>query len=174
MIRIGTRQAHGESWPPTELCPNIKERLKRLAEESRFCHAIRCGLGEFEVRDGQSTLGVNINKWECACGGWQLTGVPCKHAIRALLYDRLEVNNYVNTFFSVASYRIIYKDIIHPVPDHSTWTGVQANVLHPPTVKRRIGRPARQRRLEEGEKRKVSTKFQLSTFVVAYYIIFVL
>ncbi|KAJ1418716.1 Zinc finger, PMZ-type [Sesbania bispinosa] len=34
----------------------------------------------FEVR-GESVDIVDIDHWDCSCKGWQLTGLPCCHAI---------------------------------------------------------------------------------------------
>ncbi|XP_021760590.1 uncharacterized protein LOC110725417 [Chenopodium quinoa] len=125
--RMATRREACEKWRG-DICPNIVRRLQVISEESRSCKCLVSGEGEYEVLDGRSVLPVNLRAGTCACNAWQLTGLPCKHAMRAILHS-------------------------HDDP-HKYWPQSQYPEIAPPQMKRGIGRPARNRRREEGEQAK--------------------
>ncbi|KAL4347116.1 hypothetical protein GQ457_17G003410 [Hibiscus cannabinus] len=64
---------------------------------------------------------VNIQEWTCSCRKWQLTGIPCIHAISVILLieDRLE--KYVDSCYSVSTQRTIYSHLISPVRGEQQW-----------------------------------------------------
>lgn len=154
MVRHATRQAAANSWDDDGVCPNIIERLKVLKKDSRLCHAYPAGNGEFEIHDGKSHLAVSLNLRTCGCGAWQISGIPCKHAIRAILFANREPANYVSEWFSVRRYKEAYSMPIHPIPDKEQWQAFDVPSLEPPQLKRSIGRPSRNRIREQGEPRK--------------------
>ncbi|MED6174413.1 hypothetical protein PIB30_068715 [Stylosanthes scabra] len=52
----------------------------------------------FQVKRGirigeEETLDVNLIKHTCSCNKWQLTGMPCVHAIAAIRQCRGQVSN---------------------------------------------------------------------------------
>ncbi|XP_019106127.1 uncharacterized protein LOC109135467 [Beta vulgaris subsp. vulgaris] len=109
---------------------------------------------KFEIVDGKSTLPVSLNNHTCVCGAWQLSGLPCKHAMRAIHTMREDPHKYVSNWYSVQLYKKAYSGNIKSIPDQEQWTDSTHPLIQPPTLKRGIGRPSRNRRLEEDEKRK--------------------
>ncbi|XP_057518427.1 uncharacterized protein LOC130799342 [Amaranthus tricolor] len=85
MVGLATRRQKCEEWE--RLCPNIAKRVQVLCNESRSCRAFISSPGEYEVVEGKSTLAVSLNQRTCLCNVWQLTGIPCKHAMRAILHE---------------------------------------------------------------------------------------
>ncbi|XP_074265891.1 uncharacterized protein LOC141588344 [Silene latifolia] len=155
MVRYATRQHVADSWPDEGICPNIMNELKVLKKDSRTCLAYRSGRGEFEVHDGRTTkLHVSLNKRTCACGLWEINGIPCKHAIRAILSAKRDPVDYVSEWYSVRRYKEAYGMSINPIPDSEQWPMFDVPCLEPPTLRRSIGRPSRNRRREPGEQRK--------------------
>lgn len=131
-----------------------------LTKDSRTCLAYPSGRGTYEIHDGKARLLVSINARTCICGKWQISGIPCKHGIRAILADGKDLVDYVSEWFTVARYKQAYQGNIAPVPDPEQWPQIaDVPTLVPPTMKRSVGRPSRNRRREEGEvqKRKRST-----------------
>ncbi|KAH9620048.1 hypothetical protein KSS87_016890 [Heliosperma pusillum] len=154
MIRHASRQEAADSWPNEGICPNILNRLKDLTKDSRHCYSYSSGNGEFEVRDGGSFQHVNLNLRTCECGAWQISGIPCKHAIRAILDAGREPADFVSEWFSVKRYKEAYGLNIHPISDSAQWPTFNVPSLEPPVLRRAIGRPSRNRRREPGEQRK--------------------
>ncbi|KAL2935886.1 Valine--tRNA ligase [Bienertia sinuspersici] len=112
------------------------------------------GRGEYEVSDGRSMLPVSLSKKECVCGRWQISGIPCKHGIKAIHDAGKDPLDFVSEWYSVARYKLAYSGNISPIPDETNWPDMDVPKLIPPTMKRSIRRPSRNRRREEGEKKK--------------------
>ncbi|KAK8544859.1 hypothetical protein V6N13_003419 [Hibiscus sabdariffa] len=53
------------------------------------------GAQGFEVVCSGDVLVVNLEHWSCSCRTWDLTGIPCAHAIAAILWKKDDVNDYV-------------------------------------------------------------------------------
>ncbi|XP_074266746.1 uncharacterized protein LOC141590028 [Silene latifolia] len=154
MVRHATRQHIADSWPDEGICPNIMNMLKVLKKDSRTCLAYRSGRGEFEVHEGRTTkLHVSLNKGTCACGLWQISGIPCKHAIRAILFSERDPVDYVSEWYSVRRYKEAYGMSINPIADSEQLPVFDVPCLEPPTLRRSIGRPCRNMRREPGEQR---------------------
>ncbi|XP_021752033.1 uncharacterized protein LOC110717599 [Chenopodium quinoa] len=154
MVRHASRQQLAEQWIDEGICPNIRERVRALTKESRLCHAYPSRRGEYEVSDGRSMLPVSLNSWSCVCGRWQVSGIPCRHGIRAILDAGKDPTDFVREWYSVARYKLAYSGNILPIPSPEQWPDMDVPNLVPPPMKRSVGRPSRNRRREEGEKRK--------------------
>lgn len=154
MVRMATRRQLCEDWDREDICPNIIKRLKVLSNESRSCVAYLSGDGEYEVQDGRSKLHVSLNNMTCKCGQWQLSGLPCRHGMRAIHHARLDPHTFVSGWFSVEMYKVTYGGTIKPIPDQEQWPDSTLPSIQPPAFRRGIGRPSRNRRREEDEQRK--------------------
>ncbi|XP_021773572.1 uncharacterized protein LOC110737535 [Chenopodium quinoa] len=75
----------------------------------------------------------------------QLSGLPCKHAMRAIYHK------YVSEWYLVRRYKLNYRNNIKSIPDVEKWPNNTYPEINPPPIKRRISRPTRIRRREEGE-----------------------
>lgn len=164
MVRLSTRRQKCSSWNEDEPCPNIVKRLRVLTFESRTCKAYQSREGEYEVRDGKFMLPVSLNKKTCVCGLWQISGLPCKHAVRAILAAGLNPYNFCSTWFSVQTYKQVYANSINSVPDFEHWPEIDMPTILPPQITRAIGRPSRQRKraADEPDKGKRSTTVKCS------------
>ena len=101
---------------------------------------------------------INLETRTCTCKRWQLTGLPCNHAISLICsYRGLELEDYVDRCYFVSKFKSAYEGWMEPIPDKSMWPQVQLEFkLWPPVLKRAAGRP-RSRRIKsvaEGGSRK--------------------
>lgn len=76
--RTGIEQFGGQ------IAPNITAKLEKNKIASRFCRAIYSGPGLYEIDMGRITHVVKLECRTCTCGAFQLTGIPCPHAIAAI------------------------------------------------------------------------------------------
>ncbi|XP_074299398.1 uncharacterized protein LOC141630487 [Silene latifolia] len=83
MEKFAERMAVADSLQMHEPTPYAKEILDYNIHGSNQCMVIQAGGGEFEVLEGTKPHPLDILKGTCLCGGWQVTGIPCKHAYRA-------------------------------------------------------------------------------------------
>lgn len=155
MVRMATRQQVASTWNDDDLCPKIVKMLKVIGKQTISCRAYMSKLGEYEIHEGKSQFPLSLNSKICSCGAWQLSGVPCRHAIRAMLHAKLDPHKVVSSWYSVRTYKQAYNFGMNPIPDQDQWPSYEdLPTIKPPTLKRGVGRPCRNRKREEGEDQK--------------------
>ncbi|WVZ83695.1 hypothetical protein U9M48_030816 [Paspalum notatum var. saurae] len=96
---------------------------------------------------------VDLERRECNCGAWQMTGLPCVHGIAFIGTRRVDLEDFVDKYYSVEKFKAAYASYVCPLPDKTQWEPVNTGFkLLPPLLKRAAGRP-RTRRIvgvEEG------------------------
>ncbi|XP_021623323.1 uncharacterized protein LOC110622910 [Manihot esculenta] len=137
------------------LVPSAERRVAEALERARTYQVLRANEAEFEVISHEGTNIVDIRNRCCLCRGWQLYGLPCAHAVAALLSCRQNVHRFTESCFTVATYRKTYSQTIHPIPDKTLWKELSegdpnANkavevVINPPKSLRPPGRPRKKR-----------------------------
>ena len=110
------------------------------------------GWQQFEIRQGnQEAYGVDLEKRECTCRQWQLTGIPCPHAITGIYFINKQPEEYVSNSFKVSTYKNIYKFNILPVGGSDVWKKRKHVPMKPPLERRMPGRPTLNRRKDKSE-----------------------
>ncbi|GLU05180.1 hypothetical protein SLE2022_222930 [Rubroshorea leprosula] len=90
-----------------------------IDKEIAAAHLLQLLLTEgniFEVWE-ESVEVVDIDLWDCSCKGWQLTGLPCCHAVAVLECTGRNPYDYCSKYFTTKSYCLTYAESIHPVPN---------------------------------------------------------
>ncbi|VFQ62669.1 unnamed protein product [Cuscuta campestris] len=129
----------GRSWCTT-ITPYVDNKLRVLAMEYRVCsEVVGAGRGECDVVDGNTNLTVRLRDHHCDCNKWQVSGLPCKHAVRCILRMNENLENYCEDWFSVEKYRRLYDGIIHPIPDPCMWGESSLPKLDPPKAFKKKG-----------------------------------
>lgn len=64
---------------------------------------------------------VDTNEKSYSCRRWDLTGIPCEHAVNALFMNRNKPKDYVDTCYTIESYLKIYKYCIYPINGYEIW-----------------------------------------------------
>ncbi|XP_059632040.1 uncharacterized protein LOC132274717 isoform X2 [Cornus florida] len=143
MELIYSRRVDSTQWV-TKLTPSMEGKLQTETANARSLQVLLSHGSTFEVR-GDSVNNVDIDHWDCSCKGWQLTGLPCCHAIAVFECLGRSPYEYCSRYFTTESYRLTYAESIHPVPSlekpvKSELTQIVVTVTPPPT-KRPPGRP---------------------------------
>lgn len=154
MTWFNERRESSMHWN-TLLVPTAEDRVGEALERARTFQVLRANEAEFEVISHEGTNIVDIRNRCCLCRGWQLYGLPCAHAVAALLSCRQNVHRFTESCFTVATYRKTYSQTIHPIPDKSLWkelsdgdpnvTKAVELVINPPKSLRPPGRPRKKR-----------------------------
>ncbi|CAN0892831.1 hypothetical protein LINGRAHAP2_LOCUS17797 [Linum grandiflorum] len=152
MTWFNERRETSAQWTSI-LVPSAERSVAGALERARNYKVLRANDSEFEVisHEGQNT--VDIRNRCCLCRGWQINGLPCAHAVAALLSCRQNVHRFTESCFTVANYRKTYTETIHPIPDKSMWNElsdadpntVEEYVINPPKSLRPPGRPRKKR-----------------------------
>lgn len=143
METIYRRRVASDQWM-TKLTPANEEKLQKEISISRSFQVSLSHGSTFEVR-GESVDIVDVDNWDCSCKGWQLTGLPCCHAIAVIECIGRSPYDYCPRYFTVESYRLTYAESIHPIPNVDRLilgesTEALVTVTPPPT-RRPPGRP---------------------------------
>ncbi|GAA0163763.1 hypothetical protein LIER_19554 [Lithospermum erythrorhizon] len=137
------------------LVPSAERSVAEALERARTYQVLRANEAEFEVISHEGTHIVDIRNRCCLCRGWQLYGLPCAHAVSALLSCRQNVHRFTESCFTVTTYRKTYSQTIHPIPDKTLWKELSEEdpnaseaediMILPPKLLRLPGRPRKKR-----------------------------
>ncbi|KAL7194197.1 hypothetical protein ACSBR1_034580 [Camellia fascicularis] len=98
------------------ICPIVQQKLESNKEDARNCFASVIGDLKFEVDCYDTTNVVDLRERTCGCRDWDLTGIPCKHAISCIYLTREKPEAYVHNYFSKETYFRTYSFMINPMP----------------------------------------------------------
>ena len=118
MRRHATRKHSAEQWNDDGNYPNIVTTMSMLANECSGCQVyVSEHKREYEVEDGKAHFLISLTNKTCVCGQWQVSGIPCKHGIQAILMSGSEPSSFLSELFSVKKYKVAHELPIHPIPD---------------------------------------------------------
>ena len=127
-----------------KILPHIVDKLK---EQSRNLDidviTSGDGIAELCARGGSSfRFVVNLDQRTCTCRAWQVSGLPCKHALAYITSIRGEkIEDHVDNYYSVQKFRSAYEGIIPAILDKSMWPKSDHGFfMHPPLLKSTAGR----------------------------------
>ena len=141
------------------ITPKIRIKLRKNTELSNYCEVTASGAGVFAVESYGRDYVVELNKRACSCRRWQLTGIPCSHAIACMKGDRLKPENMVSSCFSLSTYIQAYGQQIFPSVDKDEWEDVNAPPILPPLYEKYSGR---RKKIEESIQRRVLMALDLA------------
>ncbi|GKB64869.1 hypothetical protein Tco_0921055, partial [Tanacetum coccineum] len=126
------------------ITPSIRKRLEYLKEKQSWV-VYPSRFREVEVRRGDYAYGFNLRTKQCGCRFWELSGIPCVHAMAAYYHMKMEPKLGVNNFLSKQSWYNAYQYSIRPVPGSKLWKTYDNPSPYPPIERKRPGRPRKQR-----------------------------
>jgi len=99
---------------------------------------------------------VNRQERTCSCRQWQVSRIPCKHALAFITsLSDAPIENYVDLYYSVEKFRVAYNQLIPAMPDKSQWPESNYEFfMHPPLLTPVAGRPKTERHKGTSDKKK--------------------
>ncbi|KAL4289578.1 hypothetical protein GQ457_14G016010 [Hibiscus cannabinus] len=152
MKKVVSKREEAEKWLGP-LCGKIQKKLDIIIQQSFRCWATHAGGERYRVQGG---LGhqhvVDLVQHTCSCRRWDLSGIPCIHAISTIQETNRKPEDYVNECYHKSTQIAIYSNIISPVKGSEQWTPVtEMEPILPPAFRRPPGRPTKKRRKEADE-----------------------
>ncbi|KAL0346562.1 UNVERIFIED_CONTAM: hypothetical protein Scaly_1672200 [Sesamum calycinum] len=99
---------------------------------------------------------VDLKEKTCSCRLWDLTGIPCNHAMSAISAQVLDPDDFVHECYHVDTFCKVYPAIM-PLDGLEMWEKAGYIPPVPPSFGRKRGRPARARRLEPDDSKGQET-----------------
>ncbi|KAL8493277.1 hypothetical protein ACS0TY_024477 [Phlomoides rotata] len=145
------RAFKGKKWKGL-LCPKIQKIIDEVAKKVGNCIPLKSDDKHYQVRmiDGTQFY-VDLEKSSCGCRMWDLTGIPCIHAIRAIYCQRLSPEDFTDGWYKVDTYKMVYENPILPINGRGEWEPTGITPPLPPKIGRQAGRPRIARRRESDE-----------------------
>ncbi|XP_038683573.1 uncharacterized protein LOC119983905 [Tripterygium wilfordii] len=109
------------------------------------------GNSKFGVSSMQDTFTVDLDAKECSCRLWDLTGIPCSHAISCINFKEEIVESYIPDCFKKEAYVECYAPLVLPMNGPKLWQDTRMPDILPPPIIKRPRRPKKKRRLAEDE-----------------------
>ncbi|KAL4281766.1 hypothetical protein GQ457_03G014140 [Hibiscus cannabinus] len=159
MQRIAKKKVEADKWS-TILCPKIQKKLDATIESSNRCWPTHAGGHKFQISCGPHTQhAVDLSEHTCSCRKWQLTWIPCHHAISAIFLLDQRPDAFVDVCYKTITQQAIYNHMIEPVRGPDQWNpDTTCLPILPPVKKRPPGRPQKNRKKEADEKNDHSRK----------------
>lgn len=142
--RIRTNRDAMLRYPGT-LCPRI---VLKLDKNRKFASGFIChwsGGARFEVSSAVHKVVVDLRARTCDCRLWQLTGIPCSHALCAILMKADDPDDFVHECYHTSKYLKTYENLIEPVCGPELWEHSYKQPLLEPIVTTQPGRPKKKR-----------------------------
>ncbi|KAL5580959.1 hypothetical protein UlMin_013401 [Ulmus minor] len=134
-----------ETWF-SEIEPRIAEIMEVNARGSRDFDVCWCGDSSYEIfKHRQPIATVDLTSMTCSCRRWDLTGIPCMHAISVIYSISEDPVKYVDGGYAKTTQRRIWKDVIHGIKNERYWTKTNQPPLLPPKQVKQVGRPEKLR-----------------------------
>jgi hypothetical protein len=141
MVRIQENIAKVEKWHGT-ICPNIFKKLKLNIVRSGNCYVLWNGEDGFEVTGNNKWRHtVNLDLRTCSCRYWQLSGLPCCHAISAICKASKALDDFIAPCFTISEYVKIYQHCLQLVEGQQNWPILDMPRPLPPPYVKMPGRP---------------------------------
>ncbi|GJT11325.1 hypothetical protein Tco_0858367 [Tanacetum coccineum] len=127
------------------ICPAIRKELEKLKKYQRYWQVVPCGQQLFEVRKADEGFGVNLNTKTCTCKRWNLSGMPCIHAVAAYCMLNQDPGKGVSSWYSKQMWVDVYSNFIKLVGGSSIWVKSANPPPLPPKKRIMPGRPRKNR-----------------------------
>uniref|UniRef100_A0A3Q7IDP0 SWIM-type domain-containing protein n=2 Tax=Solanum lycopersicum TaxID=4081 RepID=A0A3Q7IDP0_SOLLC len=107
-----------------------------------------CG---YEVTEGvdKHTINIDLKRWSCRV--WDLSGIPCPHAIKVFTHKKVDPIAEIHWWYSMDAYLKVYKQKIKPVRGENFWKIETHHAMEPPSLPKMAGRPKMNRTREKDE-----------------------
>uniref|UniRef100_A0ACD5V2X7 Uncharacterized protein n=1 Tax=Avena sativa TaxID=4498 RepID=A0ACD5V2X7_AVESA len=147
MQRILSKQRESENWTG-RICPKIRKKIEKFIEWSDPCMVSPGGNHLFSVssHELERTYSVDMKSRTCDCRRWQLTGIPCHHAIACCRTANINPESLVHSCYTVDTYNKAYGFNLAPLIGRVFWKKTGGVVVHPPLFTKVMGRPKKNRR----------------------------
>ncbi|KAD4889074.1 hypothetical protein E3N88_21147 [Mikania micrantha] len=112
---------------------------------------------------------VDLSKRTCSCRRWEITGMPCCHAVAAIWFMATNgqsvgaLESWVHPVYTMERWRQVYSFKINPINDRTLWIKTQIPItLTPPNHHNQVGRPKKARKRSTIEIEEMTKEGRLS------------
>ncbi|XP_021992760.1 uncharacterized protein LOC110889518 [Helianthus annuus] len=141
------------------LIPHATEVFDKIKKHASVMSVLMVDTDKYQVTGPRSQCVVNIKHKTYACRKWDLTGMPCKHAVAAIWdMSRNSINagipeEWVSDVYWLSTWKNVYENVIEPINGPNMWTPSHCpTTLIPPKHHTQVRRPKKKQKKAFGEK----------------------
>ncbi|GKV41979.1 hypothetical protein SLEP1_g49442 [Rubroshorea leprosula] len=163
--RTVARREYGNRKFVGNFGPKIWAKIVAAREGSKRCTLLWPGGDGYEVDDnGEATYIVNVERKTCTCRVWNMTGIPCRHAVTVINHRQENGEDYVAHWYSKHMFMASYEYKVPVMKGINQWKETKMPPMPPPNPRKMLGKPKKKRQPEEWEgKTSVGRKGRLMT-----------
>ncbi|KAK4264930.1 hypothetical protein QN277_026045 [Acacia crassicarpa] len=157
MAKWAESEANVSGWH-TEFSPKCMDLFECNKFLSVDCKVHFNGDEGYEVVEGQDRHLVYLSTGMCTCRAWDLTGIPCQHAICAMYHAKVDPKSRISQYYHKETYLATYRTKLLLVRGKNFWDTENFLPMLPPPLANLLGRPPKKRRRtdEATRRRKIS------------------
>ena len=121
--------------------------------KNAFVQPAAKGLYHVRTMEFEKEFVVDFSKRTCTCKRWQLSGIPCHHAIACCRTHRVDPESLVHSSYSIDAYKRAYAYNLVPMRGRVYWEKMNAVHVLPPLFTKVMGRPKKNRKKAPEEKK---------------------
>ncbi|XP_047320567.1 uncharacterized protein LOC124924596 [Impatiens glandulifera] len=132
--------------------------LRDQAEKAKLYNVHPLNRFEFYVHDDESDFKVDLKGLSCSCRVFDVSGLPCTHALAAAHTHKLDAYEFCSRYYSTESWINAYAETCYLVCHHDSWNipeNIKQRVCLKPPIKVKKGQPQTKRMSSQGETRKI-------------------
>ena len=114
MTRVACRKHWCENLQQ-DICPRILKKLDKGKNQARWWQASAATNGLYSVKHGSEGFVVNIIAQTCTCRAWELSGIPCAHALAVMREENMNPIQFIDDCYSSECLRKTYAHTLHPI-----------------------------------------------------------
>lgn len=152
LLKRFTKQRLAISKWRGEIGPRVAKFLENNKKDANQMTTYWTGKWNFQVKDGTNNLfRVDLFAKTCSCRKWDLSGIPCGHAISAIWYMHEDLVDHIAHWYKKATYEQTYDNQIELIHGQDQWPYSKKPQLGKPPYHKQPSRQKKLRRLEHDE-----------------------
>ncbi|KAH6774751.1 hypothetical protein C2S51_013155 [Perilla frutescens var. frutescens] len=161
MNRLATNKVLVEAWP-SEWSHTCLQLYQQALDKAFDCNIVFNGAHGYEIEDREGRQKVFLDKLICSCRSWELTGIPCAHAICAFKHAKRDPMQFISLWYHKRAYMAAYEVPILPMEGKLIQSSDKSTQVEPPHAIKLTGRPRSKRIKGANETRKGNTRGKMS------------
>lgn len=141
----------------TPLVPRAMQKLRVNSLLARHCTIVPGGKTAYRVHDHLRSYvhSIDMDAHKCSCRTWQLSGIPCQHALACVKQHGCKPEDLVSPYFTTEMYIKTYQDELECTRGPEMWSNYDGEKVEAPVMVCGPGRPRKTRFKCRGEVKKV-------------------
>ncbi|KAH6791924.1 hypothetical protein C2S52_002401 [Perilla frutescens var. hirtella] len=140
MERLAAHKILSDKWI-NEWSPTCMQKYQDNMEAAFGCRVFFNGAYGYEIVDGDDRHNVFLDKQLCTCKAWELSGIPCSHAICAIRHSKQDPKRFISHWYHKTAYGATYEVVMQPMPGKEFMDCDAFDKLQPPPIEMMTGRP---------------------------------